>query len=230
MSLRLNDFLFELKSNAKKYEQIDINGNFDTLFLQKHSRKIICFIISVVVVFFLNNGFSSTFVDYAGTILSIFIGLFITALIFSFDKFYSAEKKNISYTVYSIKDKKEEYVVEQNNEKRFSSTEKLLDTQAYNYTKQFTYITGYNIVLCVYVLLLLSISCLFEECMSLDISKIYLILGYKLIGWENLILFVLVIFVVLQRFLVIYWILSVMYNTVFVVSSMVNFMIIKIDR
>ena len=66
--------------------------------------------------------------------------------------------------------------------------------------------------------------------MSLDISKIYLILDYKLIGWENLILFVLVIFVVLQRFLVIYWILSVMYNTVFVVSSMVNFMIIKIDR
>lgn len=230
MSLKLNDFLYDLRSNAKKYEQIDINGKADSTFLQKHGKKIICSLVSGTLIFFLDKGFSITFIDYAGTILSILIGLFITALIFSFDKFYSTEKKDVTYKVYSKADKKnEQYIIEQDKKIVLSSKEKLLNTQAYNYTKQFAYLTGYNIVLCIYVLLLLSISSLFEEAMSINIFQTSIMLDYKSIQWDNIILFALSMFVFVQRLFVIYWIMSVMYNTIFIVSSMVNFMMIKMD-
>lgn len=229
MPRKLNNFLSDLRTNAKKYGRIDINGEEENAPLDKYGKKIICSLISIVVVLFLKNGFSATFIDYAGTILSILIGLFITALIFSFDKFYSLEKKK-KYNIYPTqKDTSKQYTIEEEKES-ISSTEKLLDIQAYNYTKQFSYITGYNIILCIYVLLLLAISSLFEESMSINIFQNTLILDCKQIGVENILLFLLSSFVLVQRFFVLYWMLNVMYNTMFVVSSMVNFMTIKIDR
>ncbi|MEN9917785.1 MAG: hypothetical protein RL662_221 [Bacteroidota bacterium] len=230
MPKKLNNYLSDLRTNAKKYGSIDINGEIDNRFLYRHGKTIICAIISIIVIIFLKNGFSTTFIAYAGTILSILIGLFITALIFSFDKFYSSEKKN-KYNVYPIKkDASKQYIIEEEEKDNISSTEKLLDIQAYNYTKQFSYITGYNIILCIYVLLLLAISSLFEGSMNINVFKSTLILDYKQIELENILLLLLSLFVIIQRFFVLYWILNVMYNTMFVVSSMVNFMTIKIDR
>lgn len=230
MPRKLNDFLSDLRRNAKKYENVDINGEEDNAPLDKYGKKIICSLISVITIFFLKSGFSEMFINYAGTILSILIGLFITALIFSFDKFYSLEKKK-RYNVYPTKkDTSKQYTIEEEEKESISSTEKLLDIQAYNYTKQFSYITGYNIILCIYVLLLLTINSLFEESMSINIFQNTLILDYKQIRLEDILLFLQSTFVLVQRFFVLYWILNVMYNTIFVVSSIVNFMTIKIDR
>lgn len=230
MPKKLNNFLSDLRVNAKKYERIDINGEIDSSFLQKNGKMLICSIISIITIIFLKNGFSEIFINYAGTILSILIGLFITALIFSFDKFYPKERK-IKYNVHPVKrDIDKQYIIEEEEKENLSSTEKLLDTQAYNYTKQFSYITGYNIILCIYVLLLLAINSLFEESMSINVFQNTLISDYKQIEIENILFFLLSLFVVVQRFFVLYWMLNVMYNTMFVVSSMVNFMTIKIDR
>jgi len=233
MSLKLGKYLVELKRNASRFERIDINGVAEKSFLGKHLRKIVCSIVSVILVYNLDNGFSQNFVSYASSVLSILIGLFITAIIFSFDKFHNNLVKDLND--YDINIKRDDV---NKLEKSFqvsikeiiepNAKQKLWDTQSHNYSKQFAYVTGYNIVLCVFAIALLAFSALFENIMSIDIFKYRFDLA--VINKESLFNFIIVVLVALQRFLVLYWIVSVMYNTLFVVSSMVNFMTIKIDR
>src|SRR5690606_32938469 len=124
MSLNLIKYTRLLKNKAIEYEQKDINGKTSVSFRERYARKLISFIIALVLLFLLKKGFSDIFISYVSTILSIFIGLFITALIFSFDKFYT--KKDL---------------------KNANAQEKLRDTQSFNFSKQFSFLTGYNIIL-----------------------------------------------------------------------------------
>lgn len=233
MQLKLNRYLFELRKNAIRFERIDINGNTDKSFFSKNFRRIICFVIALLAVCFLHNGFSSNFVSYTSTVLSILIGLFITAIIFSFDKFHQNSKINSKSYGISIKRKdtdnpEKEYEVSLIDISLPTSKENLWNTQSFNYSKQFAYITGYNIVLSVFTIAFLSFSTMFESRMSINVCDYYLNLHN--INKETVFNFANITFALLQRFCVIYWTSSIMYNTLFLVSSMVNFMTIKIDR
>jgi hypothetical protein len=154
--------------------------------------------------FLLTEGFSSDFVSYASTALSILIGLFTTAIIFILDKYQPISNK------------------------RPNSRQKLWDTQAYNYTKQFAFITGYNIVLCIYALVLLSFSALFKDFFNINIFQY--IVNLKEINIESMRNLLFVTLVVIQRLVVLYWLASIVYNTLYAISSMVKYMVVKIER
>lgn len=202
MSLRLNKYLKDLRREAHRFECTDINNNICTSFWGRNQRRFICFIPSLILVWL--KGFTSDFVAYASSALSILIGLFTTSIIFILDKYQSID-------------------LEQAN-----SREKLWDTQAYNYTKQFAYITGYSIVLCLFTLVFLSFSALFEDFFSIDISLYYLDLKkLDIISLSN---FLCIIVVIFQRLMIFYWLASIVYNTLYVISSMVKYMIVKIER
>ncbi|NDV83147.1 hypothetical protein D0T87_14310 [Bacteroides sp. 51] len=204
MSLRLSKYLKDLRTEAHRFERTDINNNVSTSFWGRNQRRIICILPSLVLLLLLREGFNSDFVAYASTVLSILIGLFTTAIIFILDKYQPIDNP------------------------KPNSKEKLWDTQAYNYTKQFSFITGYNIVLCVFALVLLSLNVLFEEPFSVDIYQYTLCL--KNIDMKSVCNFLIIALVVAQRFLVIYWLASIIYNTLYVISSMVKYMTVKIDR
>ena len=194
MSLRLNKYLKDLRREAHRFECT----------WGRNQRRFICFIPSLILVWLLDKGFTSDFVAYASSALSILIGLFTTSIIFILDKYQSID-------------------LEQAN-----SREKLWDTQAYNYTKQFAYITGYSIVLCLFTLVFLSFSALFEDFFSIDISLYYLDLKkLDIISLSN---FLCIIVVIFQRLMIFYWLASIVYNTLYVISSMVKYMIVKIER
>ena len=206
MSLELSKYLNDVRKGADKFQRIDINGKEDKTWRKKWLAKVVVALIAVGLLFLLRDGFDKDFVSFASTTLSILIGLFITAVIFSFDKFYQPL----------------------DDDEEADAWKKLLNTQAYNYSKQFAYITGYNIILCVFTLVLLALSSLFPEASSIDIFS----LEWKLeeIDCEAIILFAMASVFLFQRFFVLYWLLRIVYNTLFVVSSMVKFMIDKIDR
>lgn len=206
MSLRLNKYLTILKAKASSFERTDINGTVDESFRAKYLVKLLSGITSGIFVYFLKDGFSSDFVAYASSVLSILVGLFITALIFSFDKFYKP----------------------QDNLEIADSKSKLWDKQAYNYAKKFAYITGYTIVLSIFTLALLAISALFKEVTTLNFFSLHF--DFKHININSIKLFCTSTFLIIQRFLVLYWLLKIMYNTLFIVSSMVQYMTTKIDR
>lgn len=208
MSLRLNKYLKILRKEASRFERTDINNKVDESFRAKYSAKISFAIVSIVLVLLLKNGFSESFVSYVSSVLSILVGLFITALIFSFDKFY-----------------------EPSNEENPNSRIKLWETQAHNYAKKFAYITSYTIVLSIFTLVLLAVSALFEKPTQLNICSLSFCLEcIKNKEINAFKLFAIGVFVIVQRFLVLYWLLKIMYNTLFIVSSMVQYMTTKIDR
>ncbi len=208
MSLKLNKYLKLLRIEASRFERTDINNNVDESFSGKYLVKLAFAAISIVLILLLKNGLSNNFVSFVSSFLSILVGLFITALIFSFDKFY-----------------------EPNNEENPNSRIKLWETQAYNYAKKFAYITSYTIVLSIFTLVLLAISALFETQTQLNVFNLSFCKECITIkDLEPVELFAVAVFVVLQRFLVIYWLLKIMYNTLFIVSSMVQYMTTKIDR
>lgn len=204
MSLRLSKYLNDLQNGAHQFERININGKKSTTFWERNQRRIICFIPSILMIFFLKKGFSTDFVAYASTALSILIGLFTTSIIFIFDR-YKPIKTDTA-----------------------NSQEKLWDTQAFNYTKQFAYITGYCIVLCVYALILLSFSALFKELFHTNIYNYHLNLQH--VNLESICNLLIVGCVIIQRFFVTYWLVGIVYNTLFAISSMVKFMVVNIER
>jgi|SRR5699024_2621804 len=208
MSLRLSKYLKILRKEASRFERTDINNNVDESFSAKYSVKITFTVISMGLVLLLKNGFSESFVSYVSSVLSILVGLFITALIFSFDKFY-----------------------EPSNEENPNSRIKLWETQAHNYAKKFAYITSYTIVLSIFTLVLLAVSALFETASQLNVLNLsFCVECISIIGLKSLKLFGIALFVIVQRFFVLYWLLKIMNNTLFIVSSMVQYMTTKIDR
>jgi hypothetical protein len=204
MSLRLNKYLNDLRKETRRLERIDINGKVATSFFGKYQRAFICVFISAILFVFLKDGFNPDFVAYASSALSILIGLFTTSIIFILDKYQPIQSENPT------------------------SREKLWDKQAFNYTKQFTYITGYNIVLCVFVIVLLSFSALFKDFFSINIFEYQL--DIKQITCDFVCNFSIITIIVIQRFLVLYWLSCIVYNTLYAISSMVKYSIVKIDR
>lgn len=231
MSQRLSKYLLNLHREAIRFERMDINGKQSDCFFRRHFRRIFCLIFASLIFMFIPDGFSGDFVSYASSVLSILVGLFITAIIFSFDKFHSNLVKELNDYDITIKkegsDTAKSFEVSIKEMVQPNATQKLWDKQSYNYSKQFAYITGYNIVLSVFSIAFLSFSALFPEMMKANVWRYN---HYSGIGVDTGLNFLLVLFIVVQRFFVIYWMLGIMYNTLFLVSSMVNFMIAKIDR
>jgi hypothetical protein len=208
MQRKLSKYLIELRQNANRWERIDINGDEDASFGAKYLKKFIFFLISIVFTYKLNEGFPHFFVDFSSKTLAIIVGLFMTAIIFSFNKFYEPIKKE--------------------EQEKADATEKLNDTQDFNYAKQFAYITSYNVVLCLFVLAALSLNTLFENSMSINLHQYDF--NFKNIDINSVLLFFKLSFIALQRFFILYWMLRILFSTLFSVSSMVKFMTTKLNR
>jgi|GEM_PF-842050 len=233
MPLKLSRYLIDLRKNALRFERIDINGVEDKSFVFKYLSRFICLTTAIGVVYVMDQGFSESFTSYISTVLSILIGLFITALIFSFDKFYQKsgfEKISAQVRIYEERAEEPERTLEIaiGDISEPNSKEKFWNTQGYNYTKQFSYIIGYNIVLSIICIILISFCTLFPVANSLELSKFRWIEGE--VEGQHIWLFLKVSLLLLLRVGTLYLIGMVMYNTLFVVTSMVTFMNAKMDR
>lgn len=233
MQLNLYRYLTELRSNAKRFERKDINDYEEKRYFFKNFRRIICIIISVLFVLFLREGFSSDFVSHTSTVLSILIGLFISAIIFSFDKFYKPQHRksqNLRITLDKKQDdyNEKEYLLQLEDVSEPKSKETLWNTHSFNFAKQFAYITGYSIILSVFVITFLSFSTMFPSFLNIDIWQYHF--DFDVINGESLSVFFNVFITVIYRFIVLYWLIGIIYYTLFIVSSMVNFMTVKMEK
>lgn len=208
----------ELKHNLQvlfqehnRLSKKDINGVDVTGWWNLNVIKLFIGVSSILIVVVKGGGFSSGFLDFVTSYLSILIGLFITALIFSFDKFYE------------VKDTDEAEMIKNNAKLR------IWDAQTYNYTKKFAFMTSQTIVISVFVLLIVALENLFPSLSNYNIRN-YQLLNYKEWNFEAIKLFVTGSVATVFRFLTIYWLLTIMTNTLYIVSGMVDYMIKKNDR
>lgn len=222
-------YLTELRVRAREYEHYNINAVQDS-WLIRFQKEILLYVVSFILVFLLKSGFNTDFISFLSTVLSILIGLFLTSLVFALDKFYKPiEGKIEDYGITLSKNGNcHDYKLSLKNLVDVTSRQKLWNNQAYNYVKKFTFLTGHNIVLSIYTLLLLSLSSLFPTFMGEDITDYSVC--FNSIGWTEITDFCYILLLVFQRFLIIYWTLRVFRNTLFVISSMVNFMTAQLDR
>lgn len=204
MSQKSKKYLKSLRTKALEYERKDINGQEAKGFFRKYARRILCFVVTSGVLILLPTGFGYDFIELTATILSIFVGLFITALIFAFDKFYVPKKMHETQAQVKVK-----------------------ETQSYNYYKQFTYLIGFNIVTSVFVLILLLINVIFLDSLALNVREYHF--QFDLIDSVAIMNFLMVAGVLLFRFVIIYNVATIFHITVFMVSSMVEFMVSKVD-
>src|SRR3954447_6236702 len=107
---------------------------------------VLCIVVGVTV----GDGFSDTFLTFVSTALTILVGLFITALIFSFDKFYKEPVGELD------------------------SEQKIWDTKSYNYSKRFAFITGYTIVLSIFALILLTLNAAYSGLFKVNVMQLQL--------------------------------------------------------
>lgn len=157
-------FVKDLFKRARRSETHDINDNRKG-FAARNARYILGLTVAVVGAASLPAGFGMDFLQMAATILSVFIGLFIAALVFALDKYApapdSAERdyrleisegdtcRNVELSVDEI-----EYP---------DSRTKNARRQTHIYMAQFNAITGKSVLLSVWALALLCLNILYPH-------------------------------------------------------------------
>lgn len=207
LSSQLSSDIISFIKEFNKLRYSDINGK-SYMFLQKYSRQVIFAIISGVMTYFYDI-ITSSFIDYIKDILSIFVGLFLTVLVFAYDKF------NLEKPEFSNEDKVDA-------DERKSLADKLQIIRRYNYAKKFVYAVEYNIILGTIVLGLLILPLDFPKFFQLNFSG-YVIADdlFSIESWE---LFAHLLFAYIIKALALYIIIQIFYYTLYSVLHLGKYM------
>ncbi len=192
-------YLKIVRKKALKYERIDINGN-EIKPLKFYFRVFVFVFISLSLLFVSRNGFSEKLLEYCVSALSILIGLFITVLVFVSEKIPDKEGKN----------------------ENTSGKERTKKIQLFNFYKQFSFMIGRTTILSVYCLIVIFI--------LMQIGVSYNPFDYSFvsqISLESVCLFFKIVINLTFRFLFIFWMIRIFYNTLFAVSSLTNVINLK---
>ena len=220
-------FVKDLFKRARRSETHDINDNRKG-FAARNARYILGHTVAVVGATSLSGGFGMDFLQMAATILSVFIGLFIAALVFALDKYApapdSAERdyrleisegdtcRNVELSVDKI-----EYPDSRTKNSR---------RQTHIYMAQFNAITGKSVLLSVWALALLCLNILYPDLFATDLTHYQ----FAAITPKSVGLFALLALLTAQRVAVIYLLTAIFYDTTRIVSSLVNYTSAHIDR
>lgn len=214
-------FLGYVYGEARKSEIKDINGNTKS-FIFKNCRIIFGIIISVGLLILVPEGFNDSFLQLISTMLSIFIGLFLTVLVFALDKFYRPNICKIGdYRVEITQmDRSKQYELSLDEIKYPNAQEKIFQKRSYNYLKQFVTLIGKCVVVSVWTLILVCCYVIFFDYFHGNIFD-YICMKNWLIRFSV---------IVVVRFLISYFMVEIFYNTIKIISSMVNFMMAKLGK
>ena len=195
--------LYPLIKAGQDWQNISLNG-------QKHSPRFyfsnvqwLILIISLLSLLRLKSGLSLNLIGYIMSGFSISVSLFISLLISIFDKFESTKLDKFPHS--------EELTIRLTQKKRFF--------------KKFISITSYLVVNSILIILLCSLSYIFDLSSHLDLSN----LTFK----ESEIDYVLTFFnilILIYRVSLSYFLLNYLTLTLFITSSAFEYYISEIDR
>lgn len=172
-------------------------------------------VLSLIVAFSLPQGISDNFIDYIKDIFAIFIGFFVTALTLIYDKL------NVT------KLPKKESIDRMSVNKRPSSVDIIRMKQEHNYVIRFFYSIGFNILFATITLLLLIPNIFWKDFFSLDISEYGFVHKIKDVDCESILLGGHIVFLFVYRLVVILLIANVFFYTVYMITSLLQVLILK---
>lgn len=222
-----SSFICFVYSKARESETLDIN-NRRKPFIRRNGRLLLSYPLSFIVLISLPAGYNNDFLQLGASILAILIGLFLTALVFALDKFYiPPRKKDGDYRVEttendqtrSIEISVEEIVYE-------NAQERLWQKQSLYYVQQFNVLVGKNVIVGIWALALICTYVMYYNFFSVRLDDY----SFVEITLPSIFLFLKLLLIIAGRFFICYFLIEMFYNTVRIISSMVNFMSIRIQR
>lgn len=221
-----NSFIHYVFSKARESETLDIN-NREKSFIQKNARYLLAYLMSVFVLCTLPKGFSCDFLQLGASILSIFIGLFLTALVFALDKFYIPTRNCGDYRI-DVNENGKERDIEFSIDKIESQNaqDKLWQKQSLYYVQKFNVLVGKSVIVGIWALALICLNVMYHSFFCEDLSN-YTMVPITL---QSFLLFLKLSLIVIVRFFICYFVIEVFYNTIEIISSMVNFMSVRIKK
>ena len=222
-----SSFICFVYSKARESETLDIN-NRRKPFIRRNGRLLLSYPLSFIVLLTLPAGYNNDFLQLGASILAILIGLFLTALVFALDKFYiPPKKKDGDYRLEttendqtrSIEISVEEIVYE-------NAQEKLWQKQSLYYVQQFNVLVGKNVIVGIWALALICTYVMYYNFFSVSLDDY----AFVEITLPSIFLFLKLLLIIAGRFFICYFLIEMFYNTVRIISSMVNFMSIRIQR
>jgi len=147
-------------------------------------KRLILLAPSLIILYYLKNGFSIDFMTYIMTALAIFIGLFTNLIIVLYQRFATLPKGDEP---------------NQNSHLNILNTEKIK-----NFIRQFTFVTGKNLLIATCIIIMLSIFMMFKSLATLNTRQLEFIRTLKDINTASATLFLKALVVLLVRFFIIY--------------------------
>ena len=220
-------FIHFVYSKARESETLDINNQRKS-FVRRNSRFLLAYPLSAFVLFSLSNGFNNEFLQLGASILAILIGLFLTALVFALDKFYvPPKKKSGDYKLDLAENEQTRNIEVSIDEIVFENAkEKLWQKQSYYYVQKFNVLVGKSVIVGIWALALICINVMYFQFFSVDIADY----TFVSITISSILTFLKLLLIIAVRFLICYYIIEVFYNTIRIISSMVNFMSVRIKK
>lgn len=220
-------FLRWLYREAREYERLNINGQPKAP-ARRNARYWIAIPVSAFVCCSLPGGYPPTFLEMASTILSIFIGLLLTALVFALDKFYQPRKDTPSdYDIeFYENDRLRNLQISLNPIVHPDSKGKLWQKQSKQYISKFNVLVGVNVLTSLWALALICLCTLYPDWLGTDLRTYTWVAPTP----GTILTFIGLSAVTAVRFLISYFLIGIFYTTIAIISSMVNFMSVKINR
>ena len=220
-------FIGYVYSKARESETLDIN-NKRKPFIQRNGRFLFSCPFAIVVLCTLLKGYSNDFLQLGASILAILIGLFLTALVFALDKFYIPHKNNIGDYKLDVSENEEIRNIEISIDKiEFENAqEKLWQKQSLYYVQNFNVLVGKSVIVGVWALALICLNVMYLDFFSINFSDY----TFVPITFQSFMTFFQLLIVGFVRFFICYYMVEVFYNTIRIISSMVNFMSVRIKR
>ena len=172
-------------------------------------------VIVLLLVWGIPRGFSDGFLNYATSILSIFVGFFITVLVFVDDKLKPTKLPT-----------KEEENAKPANE-RLNQEQKINILQENNYTVRFFYALGLNILFSTIVLFMLLPNILWFDAFSLNLSEYTIVDDISQLSLNNILIGLYFWGMIIYRIIILYLMLKIFFYTTYATSSLVSVIILK---
>lgn len=222
-----SSFICFVYSKARESETLDIN-NRRKPFIRRNGRLLLSYPLSFIVLLTLPAGYNNDFLQLGASILAILIGLFLTALVFALDKFYiPPRKKDGDYRVETTEnDQTRSIEISVEEIKYENALEKLWQKQSLYYVQQFNVLVGKNVIVGIWAMALICTYVMYYNFFSVRLDDY----SFVEITLPSIFLFLKLLLIIAGRFFICYFLIEMFYNTVRIISSMVNFMSIRIQR
>lgn len=220
-------FIHFVYSRAREYETLDIN-NRRKPFLRRNCRYLLAYPLTIGVVLSLPTGYNNEFLQLGASILAILIGLFLTALVFALDKFYAPSKKrNGDFKIELTESEKTRNIELQIDEILFENAkEKLWQKKSYFYVQKFNVLVGKSVIVGIWALCLICLNVMYFGFFTTDIWEY----SFVEITISSVLTFLKLLLILSVRFLICYYMIEVFYNTIRIISSMVNYMSVRVQK